>query len=78
MNVPDCKILALPLEEINFLRKNACKSAENVSNCQKLQIISEESAQNAFVNQEPSRFLIFLLTTTLYDCRIPWSAINFL
>jgi hypothetical protein len=29
----------------------------------KLQIISEESAQNAFVNQEPSRFLISLFDT---------------
>ena len=37
------------------------KSAQKISNCKKTGKISEESAQNAFVNQEPNRFLIFLL-----------------
>ena len=50
------------------------ESVQKFANCKKLQIICEESAQNAFgfVNQEPSRFSY--LTKQFFDYRIPWSA----
>jgi hypothetical protein len=51
------QIKVLALEEINFPRKKFC-NYENCAKFLKMQIMSKESAQNAFVNQEPSRFLI--------------------
>ena len=66
----------MALEEVNFLRKNSCNygiSAQNFSNWKKLQIISDESAQDT-VNLEPSRFLIYLTKTflTVGSLRLPW------
>jgi hypothetical protein len=61
----NCKVLTL--EKINLLPKNSCNYGnlrENVSNCKKLINLYfwtiSESAQNAFVNQKQSRFLVFL------------------
>ena len=50
------------------------ETAQNFSNCQKL----KDSAQNALWTKNQAHFWSSYLTTTLYDCRIPWSAINFL
>jgi hypothetical protein len=66
------KVLAL--EEINFRRKLiSCakilaimKICAKFLNCKKLQIISDESTQNSFVKQEPSRFLTLLFAKNAF------------
>jgi hypothetical protein len=53
------------------------KICVNFANYEKLQIIFEESAQNAFVNHlNQADFWSSYLAKTLSDYRIPWSAIN--
>lgn len=79
MATPAC----INISFLSFLWSTCSKARRKLiswANRNKLQINSDESTQNAFVNKKPSRFLAWckLLHKNTLWLRFPWSAINFI